>query len=621
MYVCRKNEIPEHPRKHPHVYSLSQSQDPGFPAAFLRKQTEAGKAELRDTVIEHIASLALSLGLTLSQASQSALITFVVELIEIGSRMGTLAQEIDLHDVIGRISPYSIRQSIGRAGEKLKEKDMTKAKEVRFINIACDSGTVLGKTVIHALLTNPSHASFPMILKVCDNDHFDAEKYYLLFNSLCEECIAQGLIVCGIIIDNLRAQVRGLKEMLRVFKDDPYKASIIHVPCFAHMTNLVCIHAKDKSVCFARIVAGVKRLVAVLRHPKARQELNETCEKICETRWLYIVDILMWMFARKEKLNTFLLASDNNTSNFDKLPEEWECLLEILKPLKYFTYSVESSDCSLWEVKVLVDNVMQTWRRMWPEVPEALRTMFVIIVSEFVSLVKRNAYDEVVTSYCLTELGRQEIRSKEEGFQTELDTEEVIPFQTKRMQRVDCCLDCNDISSLDVIPVPLEGEEPDVEIDLSQEMKEEEDFEEPGSEQEDETPHTIDILLSSPVYNVSFEIAFNRLRLMGQKHEIAEAYIYEIFRSWIFSNKSTGPTRMEKQCSPDIIWRRAPSHDARWRDFASIALRFVTLGASEADCERSLSKQKDCQGLHTTMIKSDLLEWRLRAAHSKPKEV
>lgn len=118
-----------------------------------------------------------------------------------------------------------------------------------------------------------------------------------------------------------------------------------------------------------------------------------------------------------------------------------------------------------------------------------------------------------------------------------------------------------------------------------------------------------------------WEYTLNQLRLMGSKNEIPEDYIYEIFRSWIFSNRDTGPTRMTKNCSPDTIWRRAPSHDERWRDFCSIALRYVTLGTSEADCERSLSKQKDCQGLHITRIGSDLLEWRLRAAHSEPKQV
>ena len=497
-----------------------------------------------------------------------------------------------------------------------------KAKEVKFINIACDSGTVLGKTVIHALLTNPHHQSFPMVLKICENDHFNAESYYLLFNALCEECIAQELIVCGVIIDNLRAQVRGLEEMLETFKDDPYKASVIYVPCFAHMTSLVFIHTIKKSSYFARIVNDIKSLANILRRPAAREELVETCEAICETRWLYIVDTLMWTFDRKDKLNAFLVASDNNTSGFENLPDEWECCLEILKPLKYFTYSVESSDCSLWEVKVLVENVMGTWSELSSHVLRTLPPMFAIIVSEFVSLLKKNAYHEVITSYCLTELGREDIRVKEEGFQTEYEGDEKDLFRTKRIQRTDCCLDINDLLSLDLSPIPSESEDFEPEIEPSPQTEGEDVSEDcDACEKDDETLVQLDSLSQSSVYDVSFEITLNQLRLMGRKNGIPEDYIYEIFRSWIFSNRDTGPTRMTKNCCPDIIWRRAPSHDEHWRDFCSIALRYVTLGTSEADCERSLSKQKDCQGLNITRIRSDLLEWRLRAAHSEPKQV
>ena len=79
--------------------------------------------------------------------------------------------------MIGRISPYSIRQSIGKAGRKLKEKDMMKVKEVKFVNSVRDLGIVLGKAVMHALLSNPYHQSFPMVLKICENDHFNAESY------------------------------------------------------------------------------------------------------------------------------------------------------------------------------------------------------------------------------------------------------------------------------------------------------------------------------------------------------------------------------------------------------------------------------------------------------------
>ena len=60
--------------------------------------------------------------------------------------------------------------------------------------------------------------------------------------------------------------------------------------------------------------------------------------------------------------------------------------------------------------------------------------MFTIIVREFVLLLKRNAYKEVVTSYSLTECGREELRRKEEGFQTENDTGASVPFRTTRMR-------------------------------------------------------------------------------------------------------------------------------------------------------------------------------------------
>lgn len=121
------------------------------------------------------------------------------------------------------------------------------------------------------------------------------------------------------------------------------------------------------------------------------------------------------MFDREAKLNAFLIASDNNTGGFEHLPEQWECCLEILKPLKYLTYSLES-DCSCDEVKVLVDNVMVIWSELSSHELRTIQPMFATIASEFLSLLKKNAYNEVITSYCLTELGREEIGSRRKVF-------------------------------------------------------------------------------------------------------------------------------------------------------------------------------------------------------------
>lgn len=68
-------------------------------------------------MIHHIGVLALKLGLTVSQASNDGLIDFVIQTIHMGSDLGPRAHHVNLHDVLGKISPYHIRRSIARAGQ------------------------------------------------------------------------------------------------------------------------------------------------------------------------------------------------------------------------------------------------------------------------------------------------------------------------------------------------------------------------------------------------------------------------------------------------------------------------------------------------------------------------
>lgn len=630
-YVCRKDQIPTHPCKlHPHQFTLPQEMDPDFPKAFLAKQTEKGRIKLRDDVMNQIALLTLRLGLNITQASAEPMRQFVMEMITLGAKLGQRALQLNLNDVLCTLSPYKIRECISNAGTELKTKDMETAKQVTFVNIACDSGTVLGKTVIHALLTNPYHDSFPMVLQLCENDHLTSEGYYLLFNELCEECLANDLVVCGVVIDNLKAQVRGLQQFLNVFAEDPMKGSIKHIPCFAHMTNLVFFHAAKRSPFLAKIVVDVTELVNVLRKTEARKEIGERCQSICPTRWLYLVDLMAWILQREEKINVFLLASDNNSTDMTQLPSEWRFCFEILKPLKRFTSCVEASQCALWEVKDLVDGVIESWIKVYERFSESLsedtplREMFRIIVEEFIGMLRRNAYKEVITSYSLSELGREAIRRCQQGLQTEADGQGPPPFQSMRIKW---------FQENDEAEVPRQEDGPEMNIEELREIDDEHelaavcsDAVEPQIEEEDAIDSDVEMgpyeledletLLRSPVYTVSFEMAFRSLVSLGQMQGLEEEYVYEVFRSWIFTDRARSPTRLERGCSPDVIWRRAPAHDERWRDFSMIALRYVTLGTSEADCERSLSAQKNIQGLHTTKIGIDLLESRLRAHFS-----
>lgn len=132
----------------------------------------------------------------------------------------------------------------------------------------------------------------------------------------------------------------------------------------------------------------------------------------------------------------FLLASDNNSTDMTQLPSEWRFCFEILRPLKRFTSCLEALQCALWEVTDLVDGVIELWMKVYERFRESfsedrpLGDMFRIVVEEFIVMLQRNAYNEVITSYSLIELGREVIRRCEQGLLTEADGQGPPPFQS-----------------------------------------------------------------------------------------------------------------------------------------------------------------------------------------------
>ena len=120
-------------------------------------------------------------------------------------------------------------------------------------------------------------------------------------------------------------------------------------------------------------------------------------------------------------------------------------------------------------------------------------------------------------------------------------------------------------------------------------------------------------LMLLDIYTCDHSTALLELIGLGKCLGVAEGYIEEKFRLWIYADRSDTPTKFSIGQSPDTIWRRVPAFCEEWRQFADVSLRLVTIGTSEADCERSLSRQKDIQGLHTTNVRTETLETRLRA--------
>ena len=601
-----KEPSPVTPKQAPHRFDLPQQEDADFPREAQLLADLRTQEKVKNAIVNAVALVSLRLQIPVNRVSQPALGEFIMSILKIGRSVGTA----DVSQLVEGISARAINEKITELGHLFKERDFSVARELRYVNIVVDAGTVLGVAVIHSLLSNPYHKEFPLVLDVTENNHFDKFMYRDLFEKLCTMCHEQGCIVCSIITDGLRAQVSGLEMLLR---EKESCSTIYQIRCFAHLTNLVFVDCLKQSPYLKSVVLEISSLVRLLRSPAVAEELNEKCPSLCPTRWLYLFDVLIWLYSRQDKIDAFLLASDNNTSSFGSLPGGWKNILQILRPLKLLSLAVESSDCALWEIIPLVTGVMKAWSTIVCSLDSDALEVLRILVANFIWRFSRSSPTVVVTAFTLSEQGRDLLRSREVGFQTRgsMDTP---CFTTKRMRSIaDLQLNVVDERVLRDAHSPV-VEESNSATEVTLEFQEEEDEEDADQAGRDELCQlALERLMLLDIYPCNHSTALQMLIALGKRLGVPERYIEEKFRLWIYADRSDTPTKFCLGQSPDAIWRRVRAFSEEWRQFADICLRFVSIGTSEADCERSLSRQNDIQGLHTTNIRTETLETGLRA--------
>lgn len=172
-------------------------------------------------------------------------------------------------------------------------------------------------------------------------------------------------------------------------------------------------------------------LTALLRTSVVVRELGEKCPSFSRTRWLFIFDILIWMYRRKEKIDAFLLASENNRTEMICLPDEWREFLLVLTPLKKLNLVMESPNFALWEVIPIVGKVLESWRELIPRVAEPVRDIMKHMAANLFTRFSHASSETVIAAYSLSEMGRMTLRRREEGFQTKGSNQERLELFDK----------------------------------------------------------------------------------------------------------------------------------------------------------------------------------------------
>lgn len=672
-FACRKDRIAKR-LNHICRFDIPQGNDSGFKdiaEQCARLKTVEGIAE---RVHLSLAVFAAKQNISTSKIVNSTTLAFVKDLVRLGAELVLSGTGLDIGEFLTSLSYRRISEQILMEGMRQKGLDLFAAGQVRYVCLAMDAGSVLKTKSVYSVLTNPWESALPVICEIFNNDNYNAIQYELFVDAQLQRLFGTNVICCGVISDNLAAQVSGIRECLSN-ASDKRKQIISHIPCFAHMINLVFVNVMTRLQSLKTLTQEICSVGVTLRKPIMAGLIGTLCPVICRTRWLYIADVLAWILKRRRSLNSMFLKA-RKTRNVQlrrlveeelpyQIPEEYIQLFQVLLPLKLFCLRVERTDARLCDIPPLVRGVVDMYRSIdWKSLSERIREVGKCLLASFMSRVSCNARDESVAAYLLSPVGRMEIRKSFAGLRTR-GSESKLDYTVPKLNddippllNVDdeVVLTWND-ESMDVDTKDEEEEQgsdisdeetPDIEeLGLNQVVETGED----ASNDIDDGPSEESLLAPGQVDEVSayeesvsislpkciddfLQMSIEELlqidlyenmyatgrcvllsKGVGGPYEMLELTgerIEERFDAYLFSDPVELPFGSIIGRNPNLFWRSVPLFASDWKAFSSLALTLISLSCSEADVERLISRQRDVQGMRTTNVHISTIEARMR---------
>jgi hypothetical protein len=166
---------------------------------------------------------------------------YLIGVMEAGIRMFQIDPDLNLAETILNVGHERMSEELRNCGRAVYDRRLEKIRENHgFANIICDAGTVMTMKVVHAAVSNPTRLGRILPLEPYENTNWGKREYADFFREVVDRLTQEvddfQLQICGIICDNLPAQVAGLRRFLS--SEDGKQTAILHVRCVNHMINL-----------------------------------------------------------------------------------------------------------------------------------------------------------------------------------------------------------------------------------------------------------------------------------------------------------------------------------------------------------------------------------------------
>ena len=623
VYFKTKLEIP---RTHEHHYLLEPENDPSMLRRMYREREDIRSLEaLNKKLDKTLAMLGGQLDISVAKLASNQMARFVRRLMSLGFNVARQNPELECLPSGVKISSRTVlTQRMRQLGNDKKEKNLFLMQETGFVNIACDSGTVVALHCLHAMATNPWVVGFPVVLisEKCGRG-YSAEQYAHFLSETADGLFDHRIQLCGVVTDNLVAQTRGISLWISR-SEDPRVRAVIPVRCVPHSLNLVGRNTEQANSYFAEKVNIVREVVKIIR--SASGSFISKCPKLVETRWLYILDSLKFLLDHVSPINEYLVEADQNNL---LIGEEMMQIYQILLPLRTFLMRAEASDTSLCSLIPLYRNFLDLMKSIWITLQqEDMQVFFHDILARTMARVMVSAHDACITAFLLTNEGREEQRKRNQGFSTKGGRILGPRWRTGSLENAEAEYRLTQYRLL-----PLSDDSCSEEEEVQEEWLENDDVYtlEANVDQESEPLSTnwfsqasyleaekafmeqdVEQLWEIEIFPEIYAVGLRTLQTYAKllQPDLSDRKVRELLNGYLFDDLGEILNDFIRR-DPNAFWREMRKYD-KWEALSALALHFITLPVSEADVERLFSRQKQVMGPYSTNMSTETLEARLR---------
>jgi hypothetical protein len=276
---------------------------------------------------------------------------------------------------------------------------------------------------------------------------------------------------------------------------------------------------------------------------------------------------------------------------------------------------METRCCILGDVIPIAQGVLREWSEIknffgdLVNVNECLNDL----TAHFLARLRRNAFDVMLTAFALTIRGRAYIHSAEYGFQTRGGLSELpeLSFVSTMQHEFARAMAAQQGQPFDFDDQELARQEDPL-------MVNDDDWIRHGHAPFDPDEDSFRVVLQEELTKPLDDRLRRNLAdgiLVGIRKPIARQcvhlnynpeQIFHLFDAWW----TDADKIISADVHPDSDWRKFHGRSDERASLADVALRFITLGSSEADIECLLSRQKQIQQQFGTNCRTDTLQAR-----------